>query len=334
MQTSLKCYCEKCIPLSIFEPKEKPKSIFITEINICVFYEILKMSYFFVKPDDYTKILSIFLEFFREMRESDHFLALEINKILNKYIPVNIINETKYQMNFLHCLKCETRDSLDRLDSKTMICKICETIITQKYSYGTPILSMTEKGKSKKSASQDEMKLENFTKRLSFFEGDLSKSPINSLVFTQLEDYFKKKGINCDQIREDKKYDSIGRKENTSITMLVDAMTSTNNKFFDRIEYVGHILFGWKLIELGEDRNLIIEDYCKTQKIYLEKKKRSATLNVNLRLLFHLRAKGYPYKLKDFKTIGNISSLKHHDDMFFCFSSMTGLKYTSILKDE
>lgn len=175
--------------------------------------------------------------------------------------------------------------------------------------------------------------LGNFIKRLDAFEGKQRSQP-PPLLYTQLEEYFEKNPLPCGlsiaQIKEAPLTDK-GKKEGTSIQFLEEALLRTSNSAFYRdTELISHKLWGWKLADLTSNglRRRLISDYIDTQKVYEEVKERESSLNVNLRLFFHLSAIDYPCSLEDFKIVSSQDSLNYHKKMIKLMSNRTGLKFT------
>jgi hypothetical protein len=178
--------------------------------------------------------------------------------------------------------------------------------------------------------------LANFIKRIDAFEGKQRTQP-PEILYNQLEEYFLSNPLDSGktpaQIRDDPLTHS-GKKEGTSIALLGEALLQTSNSAFYRdSELIAHRLWGWKLPDLsvGNIRRQIINDYVETQKVYEEIKERESSLNVNLRLFFHLRARDYPCELTDFKVVSSRDSLEYHQKMMSEMCRRCGLKFTPIL---
>jgi hypothetical protein len=179
--------------------------------------------------------------------------------------------------------------------------------------------------------------LANFIKRLDAFEGK-QRNPPPDCLYTHLDTYFSHKplssGLTSKQIRENVSLEHNGKKKGTSIAALEEALLKTNNSaFYKDVELIAHKYWGWKLAELTESglRKQLIHDYIETQKVYETIKERESSLNVNLRLFFHLKARDYPCEITDFKIVSLRESLEYHSRMFEIMCERTGLKFTHIL---
>jgi len=178
--------------------------------------------------------------------------------------------------------------------------------------------------------------LANFIKRLDAFEGK-QRSPPPTCLYDQLENFFVSKPLECglspEQIRN-LPIDENGKKKGTSIPLLEEALLRTNNSaFYKDVELIAHKFWGWKIADISSSglRRTLIADYIATQKVYDTIKERESSLNVNLRLYFHLKARDYPCELSDFKIVSSRDSLEYHSRMFEIMCERTGLKFTPII---
>jgi hypothetical protein len=181
--------------------------------------------------------------------------------------------------------------------------------------------------------------LVNFQKRLDAFEGKQRTQP-PKLLQSIVETYLNQRkdtllgGRICSEIREEP-YIYGGKKEGTSVSLLEEALLATSNSAFYRdIELIANWVWGWKLADLSENglRPQLIADYVETQRIYEEIKERESSLNVNLRLFFHLRARDFECELTDFKIVSSLDSLKYHQRMFRMMCKRAHLTFTPILQ--
>jgi len=178
--------------------------------------------------------------------------------------------------------------------------------------------------------------LANFMKRMDAFEGKQKTYPPTNLIKT-LESYINdNKKLGNDVTLDDVKNlptDKYGKKKGTSLEIIEQALYQTSNSGFYRdLDYLGHCLFGWELAKITESglRKILISDYISTQKIYEEYKERESSLNVNLRLYYHLRAREYHCRITDFKIVSSRESLEYHQRMFNIMSKKSGLPLVTI----
>jgi hypothetical protein len=172
--------------------------------------------------------------------------------------------------------------------------------------------------------------ISSFIKRMDAFEGKQDYKLPREL-FNQLNKYFISKDLPSSE--EIKMYPLLpsGKKEKTSIKLLIEGLYSTNNPtYYKDLEVIAHELWGWKLGCLDNYREDMIKDYKDTQMVYEKIKQRESSLNINLRLFWHLKARGYPCEYEDFKSITSQTSIEYHITMFKEMCKQTGVKYTPI----
>lgn len=179
--------------------------------------------------------------------------------------------------------------------------------------------------------------LANFTKRMDAFEGR-QRIPPPDVLTDQLIKYIESKnlisgGRTVAEVK-DAPLNSSGKKDGTYISIIETALLNTSNSsFYKDIELIANRLFGWRLADLSKNdlRRHMVSDYISTQKIYDEVKERESSLNVNLRLYYHLKARKFPCELEDFKIVSSKESLDYHQRMFNILSKRTGLPEVSII---
>lgn len=173
--------------------------------------------------------------------------------------------------------------------------------------------------------------LANFEKRIDAYEGRQKKKP-PAHIYEQLEAHFAANPLPCGKTPADIRampLDASGKKPGTSIAALISALQTINNsEYYRDVELIAHKLWGWALPDITSNglRAQLIADYRATQRVYNEiKKQRNSSLNVNIRLFYHLRARGYPCLLSDFKTILQRDSLEYHKSTLRVMSEKCGL---------
>lgn len=242
--------------------------------------------------------------------------------IASKYIKLNIkkiattdtcpgcgnndINE--YEINpcgFMECLKC----SLNR------------KIITQ----NTTLIENTEK-KKKRDSYKD---IDNFLRRMNTFEGKYNEA-LPDKLFEQLETYFDSKlPFTCEQIRNMETTEE--KKKHTSIRLLEEGLKNTqNSNYYKHTEILANKIWGWPFMVLtDEQKEKIISDYNATQKIFvaIQKNKKCSSLNVNLRLYWHLKMIDFPCSIEDFKVPTSNESSSRNTNIFKRMCEGAGLTF-------
>lgn len=179
--------------------------------------------------------------------------------------------------------------------------------------------------------------LTTFIRRLDAFEGRQRTKPPEPL-YRILEEYLDAhKPSGAPTVAETRALPNPtdGRKKpGSSVAMLAEALRATSNSSFYRdIDLIGHRIWGWPLADLSVNglRAQLIEDYVATQRVYEVVKTRGSSLNVNIRLATHLRARGYKCMLSDFKIVTGKESLQYHEQCLSRMFQQCGLQYHSLI---
>jgi hypothetical protein len=174
---------------------------------------------------------------------------------------------------------------------------------------------------------------ENFRKVLMRFQGKQPNRPPGKL-YEQLDEYFTKIGkLLGEEIRK-LGLTSEGKKKGTSRQMMFEALGETNNSaYYDDINLIMHVYWGWELPDISELEDKIMGDYTATQQVYnsIPNKDRNASLNIQFRLFVHLKAIGYPCVKEDFKIQTSRDSLEFHQEMWKVMCEKTGLKFYPVI---
>jgi hypothetical protein len=174
-----------------------------------------------------------------------------------------------------------------------------------------------------------------FEKGFDYYYGARVVSPPD-LLFTMLDAYFtiKKFPIGSEIKSNPDKYPLLtnGKKMGTSIKMLNEALEATDNPaFYDRVNYIGHMYWGWVLPDLSYIKDRVMAKYDLSQVVYEQYKERNSSTNVNIRLYWHLRDEGIDCTLEDFKIPCSRSSLKYHHKILHIMALACGIKDTPII---
>ena len=174
---------------------------------------------------------------------------------------------------------------------------------------------------------------ENFRKALMRYQGKQPHKPPEKL-YEQLDDYFENIGkAHRNDIKKLPKT-SEGRKKGTSRQLMFEALGETNNSaYYDDINLIMHIYWGWDLPDVSDLEEKIMEDYINTQQVYnaIPNKDRNASLNIQFRLYVHLKALDLPCNKEDFKIQTSRDSLEFHQAMWKIMCEKTGIKFYPIL---
>lgn len=174
---------------------------------------------------------------------------------------------------------------------------------------------------------------ENFRKVLMRFQGKQPNRPPEKL-YEQLDEYFKKIGKITRYEAQEIPTTPEGKKKGTSRQMMFEALGETNNSaYYDDINLIMHLYWGWDLPDISELEDKIMSDYMATQQVYnsIPNKDRNASLNIQFRLFVHLKAIGYPCSKEDFKIQTSRDSLEFHQEMWKIMCEKTGLKFYPVI---
>jgi hypothetical protein len=174
--------------------------------------------------------------------------------------------------------------------------------------------------------------LTNFLKRLDAYEGKQKNKPPIAII-KQLVDYFDiendkllLKGKSCREIKDMEHNHE--KKAYSSFAVLEEAFKATKNTaYYKDIELVANWVWGWHFPDISSIKQDVINDYVLAQKAYDEIKERESSLNINLRLIYHLKARDFDCDIKDFKIISSTESIDYHRRMFKGISEKTGIPY-------
>jgi len=174
---------------------------------------------------------------------------------------------------------------------------------------------------------------ENFEKALIRYQGRQQSKPPQKL-YDQLDAYYRKiqKSL-CAEIRSRPSL-SDGKKEGTSRQMMLDALCETNNTaYYDDVNLVMNVYWGWKLPDVSHLENQIMQDYYLTQQVYNSEphQGRDASLNTQFRLYVHLLAVDHRCSREDFKIQTSRDSLEFHQEMWKKMCDKTGVKFHAVI---
>lgn len=155
-----------------------------------------------------------------------------------------------------------------------------------------------------------------FVKNLDYIEGKQKIKPPEQII-KKLEAYFDEhsteflKGKTCKYIREE-----LLTNEEKRAFFNIFSIEKIFKKFKEKrynkdIEYIANRIFGWKLIDLKDRKEKLIENYIAVQK-KLKNRNIKVNLNKNIQLLFHLAIEGIILNKQDIKLIKSKESIDYH----------------------
>jgi hypothetical protein len=252
----------------------------------------------------------------------------EYLKLCNNYIRLDITHKKSYTVNCPGCGIEINKISSDD-DIGLSICQDCgyeREIISHHSSYND-----NQRVNIGNRNNYDDC--DNFRKALLRFQGKQNHQPPLKL-YDQLDKYFSSIGkpIGSEIIKLPLTPD--GKKSGTSRQMMFEALADTNNSaYYDDINLILNIYWGWKLPDISYLEERIIEEYISTQHVYnsIQNKDRNASLNIQFRLFVHLKSVGYPCSKDDFKIQTSRDSLIFHNEMWKIMCDKTGVKFHAVI---
>ena len=249
------------------------------------------------------------------------FLMDEYFSVANKYINIDIIKEIVEETK---CINCGKHLDDDTNMDNVVICPHCDAINT------TMRLTKFTRDVEYGNTVYDE-DITNFIKVLEKFEGKNS-TPIHESLYDELDEYMKSIDVKPGSYYKDLPLDDEGKKKGTSKRLLWQALERLGyNQYYDEINRIAHVYWGYTLPDLSHYKDQLIEDYQNTQTVWKKIKgdyDRSASLGTQYRLYKQLLAVGYPNcHREDFRIQEMIDSLRLHDHAWKRMCEETGVKF-------
>lgn len=289
--------------------------------------------------DEYNKVASNTskgIVFFKKVQAKEDeslikrrlYLIREFLDIAKNYIKLEINHKVNSTIACIGCGKDIHKNTVEE-DSGLVVCPSCG-YERENISHNSTYKDISRVNLYNRNNYDD---CENFRKALLRFQGKQTHKPPAKL-YSQLDAYFVKikKPPGADICKLPLTED--GKKKGTSREMMFEALSETNNSaYYDDINLILHVYWGWILPNITHIEDRIMEDYINTQYIYnsISQKDRNASLNIQFRLFVHLKAIGYSCTKDDFKIQTSRDSLIFHNDMWKIMCEKTGLKFYSVI---
>jgi hypothetical protein len=231
--------------------------------------------------------------------------------IAKKYIPINVV---RIIPNDLSCPGCgQELVIINPEDASLERCEECgfERINLVKFSFTKDSSS----GQSKSLVTSDYEDEENFLKVQSCYLGE--QSPPSPQLFAALDEWARKYDYPTKEEIREMPLNEDGSRGPITKSMLFLALGELGYaENYKDIRLIGHLQWGWRLPVLSQqEREIILQDYRATQKIFNSiKKGRKSSLNAQLRLYRHLEARGIPCQPSDFKLPTTPGILEEQDE--------------------
>lgn len=238
--------------------------------------------------------------------EQRKFLIEKYINVLQNFHEINIIYPSSSRILCKVCKYDITKFLADDLGG--IVCPRCNTEKTAMIN--TCIISDVKFNNSKDGYEDRE----NFWKALQRFQGK-QNNHIPERLYKELDDYFKSFGLPSGEQTCKMELTKKGTRGNTSRSMMFKALSETNNSvFYEDVNLICHLYWGWLLPDISADEDQIMKDYDNTQEVFKKiPKDRRSSLNAQYRLWQHLRIRGYRYPIEDFKIVKTPDILVEHD---------------------
>ncbi len=245
-----------------------------------------------------------------------------------KYIEMDFIRENKgNDKQKLTCYGCQKELDGNLIDENLISCDFCGT---QRHCF-YPNTSQIELSKSV-SSKEDYEDRENFQKAILHYQGK-QNTVIPDSLYRHLDEYFTSLSLPTGSVVRSLPLNAHGRKDNTSRDMMYRALQDTNNAaFYEDINLICHLYWGWTLPDITHLEAQLIKDYDMTQEVYKQiNKNRKSSLNAQYRLYKHLQALNYPCNIGDFKIVKTPDILEYHDKLTSIMFEKCRLDFKSTL---
>jgi hypothetical protein len=262
----------------------------------------------------------------KEQIQERHFLIKKYLAIVENYIELDILREIEYEFK---CPGCDSEFQNVILEGEegmqTCDCGFQQSNLTKTFTFKDG-MRVNVGGRS---GYKDRL---TFIKTLEHFMG-IKIPKIPEKLYEMLDEYFFKEGFPSGKhVQEHFPLLPNGHKKGTSVDLMVKALAATSNtSFYDCINHIGSVYWGWKLPDLSELRETIIKDYDETQKIYERIRERGSSLNAQIRVFAHLKTRGYECDFSNFKILTTRESLEYHHRMLKIMFEQVGLPVIPII---
>lgn len=230
-------------------------------------------------------------------------------EIARKYINIDLMRKLPNEKGCPGCgLSYEEAEVIED-DSGLMICPGCglEKIKIVK----SAIFADNNRVNNSRNNYEDRA---NFEKVVMRYQGKQITKPPKEL-YDKLEAWFLKQDLYTAEHYNSLPLNEEGRKEGTSKELMMEALSGVSLPgYYDDINLICHIYFGWSLPDISHLEEAIMKDYDDFQRVYesLDKEGRKSSLNSQWKLWLLLKRRGWPCKAADFKIPTTPSILDYH----------------------
>lgn len=230
-------------------------------------------------------------------------------EVAKKYISINVV---RIIPNDRRCPGCG--EDLVLVDPEDYSLERCEECGFERLNFSKPSFFKEAPNQSKSISNSDYEDRENFIKAFECYLGEQQAPPPS--LFAALDGWAEKyEHPPKEEIRE-LPLNEDGTRGEYGKSMLLQALADEGYAdYYKDVKLIGHLHWGWRLPSISQqDRDLIIQDYDNTQRVFNAiPKERKSSLNTQYRLYRHLQARRIPCKPTDFKLPTTPNILEEQD---------------------
>lgn len=249
-------------------------------------------------------------------------------EIAKKYIAINVV---RIIPNDRRCPGCG--EDLVLVDPEDYSLERCEECGFERLNLSKPSFFKETANQNKSVSNSDYEDRENFIKAFECYLGEQQAPPPS--LFTALDGWAEKYGHpSKEEILGLPINGEDGTRGEYGKSMLLQALADEGYAdYYKDIKLIGHMHWGWKLPSVTQqERDLIIQDYDNTQRIFNAiPKERKSSLNTQYRLYRHLQARKILCKPTDFK-LPTTPNILEEQDIYWreMIKVIPGVEYTSL----
>ena len=246
-----------------------------------------------------------------EEQEIRHSIIWDYLEISRKYLKINLIRTFPKTQRCVGCklIDLELYKDMDGIAS----CPNCGLETTQVIKSA----SYADSCRVNNSRNNYEDR-NNFEKALKRKQGKQFNKPPKEL-YIELEKYFISKNMNGSDYYLSLPLLKDGSKQGSNKEMIFEALSKLGYAgYYDDIDVICSIFFGWELIDLSNIEDEIMKDYDEFQDAYEQlpdKEGRKSNLNVQWKMYFLFLHRGIPCKMTQFKLPTTPTILSFHKEI-------------------
>jgi hypothetical protein len=237
----------------------------------------------------------------KTLNEKIQDVYFEVLNIIELFLPNEIIYEKDEEYQKKKCLNCKSVNFI--IQSGIIYCSNC-------YFEISPEISLYSINRNNVYNTYAYEERENFKKAMIRFQGK-QKVKFPKDFFEKLDEYFVSYGFpKGEEVRQ--------KKMRPDKELLLKALSEKKfNKYYEDINLICNIYWGFELPDISHIENKLLEDYEKFNEAYKRlKKERKSSLNIQFLLYKLLKRNGFPCTKSDFKLMKTADILEYHERIY------------------